>query len=237
MGALFEELAWTPTPLGVMSLRHRTILSLGRDVVEVLIGDEHLMSSLFTEGEIALADLGLAATAAPALDIVVGGLGLGYTARAALDDPRTRSMIVVDAMQPVIDWHQAGLVPLGEGLAGDPRCRLSLGDFFAMTRDGGFDSRDPGARFHAVLLDIDHSPGRVLNPANAAFYTEEGLAALAGRLHPGGVFALWSDEPPEDHFERLLGRVFALVRSQVVDFDNPLTGGRSSNTIYVASKA
>jgi spermidine synthase len=237
VGALFEELAWTPTPLGVMSLRRRTILALGRDVIEVLIGDEHLMSSLFTEGEIALADLGLAATAAPVLDIVVGGLGLGYTARAALDDPRTRSMIVVDAMQPVIDWHEAGLVPLGEGLAGDPRCRLALGDFFAMSRDGGFDSLNAGARFHAILLDIDHSPGRLLNAANAPFYTRNGLASLADRLHSGGVFALWSDEPPEDDFLALLEAVFASARAEVVGFDNPLTGGRSTNTIYVASKA
>jgi spermidine synthase len=237
VAALFEELDYRPTPFGTVSLRRRRILSLDRDVVEVLLGDEHLMSTLFTAGEIALADLGLAATAAPALDIAVGGLGLGYTARAALDDPRTRSMIVVDAMQPVIDWHRAGLVPLGEGLAGDPRCRLVQGDFFAMARGDGFDPQDPAARFHAVLLDIDHSPGRVLNPGNAAFYSEAGLRSLAERLRPGGVFALWSDEPPEPDFEAVLAAVFATARAEVVGFDNPLIGGRSTNTIYVAAKA
>ena len=237
MAALFEELAYQPTPLGDISLRRRRILSLDLDVFEVLLGDEHLMSSLFTAGEIALADLGLAAALAPALDVVVGGLGLGYTARAALDDPRVRSLIVVDALQPVIDWHRAGLTPLGAGLAADPRCRLVQGDFYALAREDGFDLEAPGALFHAILLDIDHSPGRVLNPANATVYSEAGLRGLADRLHPGGVFALWSDEPPEAEFEALLGAVFASARSQVVAFDNPLTGGTSSNTIYVATTA
>lgn len=237
MGVLFEELDYRPTPFGVISLRRRRVLSIGQDVVEVLLGDEHLMSSLFTAGEIALADLGLAAAAELHLDVVVGGLGLGYTARAALDDPRTRSMIVVDALQPVIDWHQAGLVPLGAGLSGDPRCRLVQGDFFALTREGGYDPDNPARRFHAVLLDIDHSPGRVLNEANAAFYTAQGLADLAERLHPGGVFALWSDEPPEPDFQRLLAQVFSRERAEVVTFDNPLTGGTSTNTIYVATRA
>ena len=44
------------------------------------LGDEFLMSSLFTEAEIQLARLGLAAlddSGENTLDIVVGGLGLG----------------------------------------------------------------------------------------------------------------------------------------------------------------
>lgn len=237
MAALFEEIDYRPSPLGAVSLRRRRILALGRDVFEVMLGDEHLMSSLFTAGEIALADLGLAAATAPALDVAVGGLGLGYTARAALDDPRTRSLVVVDAMAAVIEWCRDGLTPLGAELAGDPRCRLVEGDFFAMLGDAGLDPEAPGRRFHAILLDIDHSPGRVLNPANAAFYTASGLDRLAARLLPGGVFALWSDEPPEPAFEQVLAGVFESARAEVVDFDNPLTGGRSACTIYVARKA
>ena len=60
----FEELAFHETPLGELSLRRRTILSLeNREVYEIILGDAFLMSSLFTEVEQALARLGLAAAA------------------------------------------------------------------------------------------------------------------------------------------------------------------------------
>jgi spermidine synthase len=88
MSRMFEEIDYRETPMGPISLRRRHILSIETDVYEVLLGDEHLMSSLFTEGEIALATLGLAAAPDRPLRILVGGLGLGYTAKAALDDPR-----------------------------------------------------------------------------------------------------------------------------------------------------
>src|SRR3546814_20579251 len=62
------------------------------DIYEVILGGEHLMSSIFTVAEIALARLGLAEVSGDDLDVVVGGLGLGYTARAALEDERVRSL-------------------------------------------------------------------------------------------------------------------------------------------------
>jgi hypothetical protein len=85
-----------------------------------------------------------------------------------------------------------------------------------------------------VLLDIDHTPRHVLHPSHAAFYTPAGLQALHGHLHPGGVFALWSDDPPDDDFLTLLRAEFGAVEAHVVSFANPLTGGTSANTVYVA---
>lgn len=87
MSARFEEIDWRPTAMGDISLRRRRDPASGADVYEVKLGDEFLMSSLFTAGEIALAELGLAKLQDAELDVVVGGLGLGYTAEAALDDP------------------------------------------------------------------------------------------------------------------------------------------------------
>jgi hypothetical protein len=44
----------------------------------------------------------------------------------------------------------------GPQLTADPRCRLVLGDFFAISSSGkGFDPENPERLFHAVLLDID----------------------------------------------------------------------------------
>ena len=64
MSVYFEELDFRPTAMGVLSLRRRRQLSTGIDVYEIKLGDEFLMSSLFTVAEIALARLGLARAAA-----------------------------------------------------------------------------------------------------------------------------------------------------------------------------
>src|SRR3982074_2559100 len=205
MSLNFEELDFRPTAMGVLSLRRRRRPSSDVDIYEIKLGDEFLMSSQFTAAEIELARLGLAALSRQNLDVAVGGLGLGYTAQAVLENSAVRSLIVVDALAEVIEWHEQGLLPLGKKLPGDPRCRFVHGDFFAMTHSvDGFDPDAPGRRFDAVLVDIDHSPRNLLHPRPAALYEPEGLIRLAEHLHPGGVFALWSNDPPDDGFERVL---------------------------------
>lgn len=215
------------------------MLSLGGvEVYEVKLGDAFLMSSLFHEVEVALAHFGLAELEAGRWDVVVGGLGLGYTAVAALEHREVDSLLIVEALQPVIEWHERGLVPLGATLTGDARCRMSRADFFACAQStAGFDPEQPGRKFHAVLLDIDHSPRDLLHPRNAAFYQPEGLRALAAHLHTGGVFALWSDDPPDDEFLGTLGRAFETARAHIVTFENPLLEDSSASTVYVACKA
>ena len=235
----FEELDYRKTPLGELTLRRRRVHSLGGiDVFEVKLGDAFLMSSLFLEVEVALANLGLAALDPGDWDVVVGGLGLGYTAQAALDHAAVNSLLVVDALDAVIEWHERGLVPLGPALTADPRCRFIHGDFFALAASkSGFDPAQPGRKFHAVLLDIDHSPRNLLAPQNAAFYEPAGLHALAAHLHDVGVFALWSDDPPDENFLRSLEAVFATSAAHVVKFPNPLLDRESASTVYVARKA
>ena len=234
----FEELDFRATPLGELTLRRRRVAALdGQEVFEVKLGEAFLMSSMFHEVEVALADLGLAALGAGEWDVVVGGLGLGYTAVAALAHAAVRSLVVVDALDAVIDWHRRGLVPLGAKLTGDPRCRLVHADFFALAASAeGFDPAQPGRQFHAVLLDIDHSPRNLLHPRHQAFYEPAGLRALAAHLHEGGVFALWSDDPPDDAFLSALSAVFATAQAHVVTFANPLLDRESASTVYVARK-
>ncbi|VAW80109.1 Spermidine synthase [hydrothermal vent metagenome] len=235
----FEELDYQQTPLGDISLRRRSEPGLeGKIYYEVKLGDEFLMSSLFTEAEIQLAKLGLAELQGNDLDVVVGGLGLGYTAVATLENPSVRSLIVVEVMQPVIDWHRRGLVPLGKALTSDPRCTLVQADFFevASSPGMGFVHSDANQQVHAILLDIDHSPSHWLNPGNSAFYTTSGLRNLADKLHPGGIFGLWSNDPPDAGFTDLLDSVFQSSETHSVTFPNPYRGGESSNTVYLARK-
>lgn len=234
--ARFEELAWRSTPLGELTLRRRVEPSLGIDVYEVKLGEEFLMSSLFTRAEEELARLALSELDEPGIDVVVGGLGLGFTARTALEDPRVRSLTVVEYLDDVIDWQRRGLLPGATTLTGDPRAHLVAGDFFARSASiEGFDPQVPGRQFHAILLDIDHSPRHVLNESHARFYTREGLAELARHLLPGGVFALWSDDPPDEHFCGVARTVFTDVRAEEVEFPNFYTGSPSANTIYLAT--
>jgi spermidine synthase len=234
MSSTFEEIDRRDTPIGEISVRRRLDPTLQVDVYEVKLGDEFLMSSLFTVAEVELARLALAEIMDCDLEVVVGGLGLGYTARAVLEDPRVRSMYVVEALDAVIEWHERHLLPLGVELTSDPRCHLVNGDFFAMVADGsGFGPTSP-ARFHAVLVDIDHTPRHLLDPSHAGFYTPAALRRLADRLHPGGVFALWSDGAPDRDFIAVVEEVFATCEAHVVTFANFYTGGDSASTVYVA---
>jgi spermidine synthase len=237
MSASFEELDFRETPIGALSLRQRRELTLGVDVFEIKLGDEFLMSSLFTASEIALARLGLTGLSRDRLDVVVGGLGLGYTAQAVLEHKTVSSLIVIDALEAVIDWHRRGLVPLGRELTSDARCRFVHGDFFALAASrAGFDPDNPAHQFDAVLVDIDHSPDALLDAGNADFYGEAGLTRLSTHLRPGGVFGLWSNERPDDTFTARLASVFADARAEAVTFHNPLQDRPFTQTVYLANK-
>lgn len=235
MSELFKELAYTQTPIGEISLRRRRVLALDVDVYEIKIDDNFLMSSMFTAAEEELANLGLAPLADKSgLEVVIGGLGLGYTAQAALAHDNIGELLVVEAIQPVIDWHVEELMPLGAELSADPRCRFVQGDFFALSKDAGFDPDAPGRGFDAILLDIDHAPDHTLHDSHGWFYTRDGLARLRQHLKPGGVFALWSNDPPEDGFMAELDAAFDTAEAHVITFPNPLRGCDETNTVYVA---
>ena len=238
MHPLFEELDYRETPIGELSLRRRRELRLGVDVLEIKLGDEFLMSSLFTVSEVALARLALAELPGDALDIAVGGLGLGYTAQAVLEHPRVGSLLLIELLAPVIDWHRNGLLPLGASLTTDARCRMVEGDFFALASSpSGLDPQQPGRRFDAILVDIDHSPDALLDARSLDFYQPEGLQTLAARLHPGGMFGLWSNEPPDEAFVMRLQRVFASAWAEPVSFHNPLQDRPFTQTVYLARTA
>ena len=239
MSARFEELDYRQTVLGELILRRRRILKLDRDVVEVILNDEHLMSDMFTASEIALATLPMALLEAAGrtnADILVGGLGLGYTADAVLRSEAAGSLAVVEYLAPLIEWHEAGILPLGRRLADDPRCRFIEGDFFALARsDDGFDPQAPGRRFDGIFLDIDHSPDFHLNPSHAGFYSAEGLARLTQSLREGGIFALWSNDPPDEAFLARLCSVFSAASAEKVVFHNPLTDEDFVQTVYLGN--
>ncbi len=241
MSRYFEELDYQPTPIGAISLRRRHDFRLKIDILEIMLGDEHLMSDLFTASEIALADLGIAyhreGRTSQRLDVLVGGLGLGYTAKAVLDDAAVTSLVVVDALQPIINWHENGLLPLGPALSSDPRCRFVCADFFASAASQhGFDAYHDGRVFDAILVDIDHAPDFHLAPGNESFYSAHGLTQMQRFLADGGVFGLWSNDPPDDAFTAHLKKCFTDARAETVTFANPFQPDDVTQTIYLARK-
>jgi len=235
MSRAFEEIDHQTTPMGEISLRRRLEPTLQVDVFEVKLGDEFLMSSLFTASEEAVARLGLEARLGDDLDVVVGGLGLGYTAKVALEDPRITRLQVIEVLPQVIGWHCDHLVPLGVELTSDERCHFVQGDFFSMVAEGIERGGDRPKQFDAILVDIDHTPSHLLSADHASFYSPEGLTRVRDQLLSGGVFALWSDDPPDNDFVALIDEVFAEVRAHIVSFPNFYTGGESACTVYVAT--
>ncbi len=262
--AAFEELDYGMTPLGELILRRREVLSLDRaEVYEVKLAGELLMSSIVNDAEIALAEFALApeqrtsgpCSAGPSVvacdrrDVLVGGLGLGYTAKAALEADNVASVTVIEYLERVIAWHQDELVPLGRSLMREARCRLVHGDFFEAVGSPAKQndvSPEPcseaiaecaSKQFHAILLDIDHSPQCLLHAGHAAFYTAEGLKRLTGHIHPGGVFALWSADPPETSLTDGLSGAFESVRVRETKFYNPLLCLHDVNYIVIAQRA
>lgn len=233
----FEELDYRRTPMGELILQRRRIAEMGdAEAYEVKLNNEYLMSSLFHEAEVALADLALGRLGGTGWDVVVGGLGLGYTAAAALRFKQVKRLVIVEALEPVIDWHRKGLVPNGCALTDDPRCVYHHADFFALARGTGFDPAIANCQFDAVLLDIDHTPKHLLAVGHTDFYTEAGVRRLARFLKPDGVFGLWSNEPPDEAFLAILTRVFGHAEGHLIQFDNPLQNKTSSNGIYLAGR-
>ena len=231
MALRFEELDYQKTPLGELVLRRRSSPSLpGELVYEVTIDGEMLMSSTVNASERALARLALEGRDDRPLNILVGGLGLGYTAAEALEHPNVQRLVVIELLTPVIAWHRDRLVPMAETLMDDQRCFLVEGDFFEHVGQ-----TDIEQQYDAILLDIDHSPNSWLQARHGSFYSTTGLRGLAGCLRPGGVFALWSDDPPDADFLAVLSQAFVGTAANVVGFPNPFTGRESANTVYVAT--
>ena len=126
-----EILAYEESPLGMLCLRRRELLSEpGTIVTEVTLNHEFLMSSLYTDSEEALSRIALEMHDGGGLQVLVGGLGLGYTAREALRSNRVSRLEVVELLPQVIGWLESGLVPLSAELTSEKRLVISQDDVY-----------------------------------------------------------------------------------------------------------
>lgn len=223
-----EILAYEPSPLGILCLRRREMLSRpGLMVTEVSLNHEFLMSSLHNDSERALASTAIEMHAGDGLKVMVGGLGLGYTAHAALQSDRVASVEVVEFLPQVIHWLSDGLVPLSSELNADDRLEVVQGDVYAIL-DAPADRQ-----FDVILIDVDHSPDERLGEESVAFYTEAGLTAARQHLTENGVLAVWSYAESSPFADALRG-VFKDVTVQSVTYDNYAIHEPSTDWLFFA---
>jgi len=210
----FEILAYEPTPLGMLCLRRRELLSEpGTMVTEVTLNHEFLMSSYHTASERALASVSLDLFKGPDVQVLVGGLGLGYTTAEVLASNRVAQVEVVELLPQVIGWLEQGLIPLAETLKNNPRLKVSLDDVYKRLW------APPTKQFDLILIDVDHSPEDQLDEVNHSFYTEEGLIRAKQHLTKEGLLGVWS-YAESSPFAEALAQVFPRVHIEPVTFTN-----------------
>ena len=190
----WQTIARVPTPEGALELRQR-----GSADFLITIAGRVLMTSQARRSEEALATLPLR-DRRPHLvrDVLVGGLGMGYTLRAALDVLGADARVTVVELNPAVaDWCRGPLAGLTDGAVADRRVTIVVADV------AGYLSRAPGASWDAILFDLYEGPHAATQAADDPLYGSHALARARQALRPGGVFAVWSEEP-DARFERRL---------------------------------
>lgn len=229
----FDVVAAAPSPLGMIILRRRDPVGVEGPITEITLEHRFLMSSLTTVSERALASLAIAWHGGDALRVLVGGLGLGYTVHEALSSARVGRVVVVELLEPVIQWMRDGVVPLSQELsrAQGPGGRLEIrqGDVYAHLRE------PPRSKLDLILIDVDNSPEEALGAPNDAFHSAEGAALAREHLDPGGVLGVWSTGA-SDAFVGALRSVFPAVEAHAIDFFNPVTGEAETNWVFLARR-
>lgn len=231
MATDIEYLAHEETCLGTLCLRRRKTLSHPRQwVTEVTLNHQFLMSSLHTDSERALADLSLKGLDRDDLRVLVGGLGLGYTAQAALDCERVGHVEVVEFLPQVKQWMQDGLFPLAEQLNRQERLSVTDGDIYQRLL-----APPTGARFDAILIDVDHSPEEQLADGGNSFYNIAGLQRAGKHLQEDGVIAMWSYDSHTPLLESLQS-TFEEASAHPISYYNQHVHETFTDWLYIARR-
>ncbi|MGY2052588.1 hypothetical protein [Methylobacterium sp. JK268] len=180
------------------------------DEFTIRVGTVELMSSRASQSEVALASHACARLRnRPRPALLIGGLGMGFTLRAALAGLGPEARVVVAELVPaVVAWARGPLAHLFEGSLEDPRVVLREEDVHRVIAEGG-------ARYDAILLDVDNGPDGLTRRENDRLYDAGGLARARAALRPGGLLGVWSDAPDRAFTARLRQAGFAVEEVRV----------------------
>ena len=220
----WQTLETAQTPDGELALRQRG----ERDFLLTIAG-RVLMSSMLHRSEDALAKLAIERIAdRPAARVLTAGLGLGFTLRALLDVVgRGASIEVGELHEPIVRWCRGPLAAVNGGAASDPRVRVTLGDVMDRVREA---ASAASRRYDAIVIDLMEGPSRSRARVNGHLYGSRALASVRAALTPGGVYAVWGEEP-DPSFVELLQRSGFDARKVIVGSGGP------KHVVYVAQPA
>jgi spermidine synthase len=154
--------------------------------------------------------------------VLLGGLGVGFSLATAHADPRVATVTVVEIERHLLSWHETHFGSVTRAALADPRVEVVVADVVEWLRT----TRE---RFDVVCLDVDNGPHWTVTDANASLYDAAGTAALAARLAPDGVLAVWSAAPVA-WYEQRLRSAFRAVTAHPV----PVPRGEP-DVVYVAT--
>jgi spermidine synthase len=180
----WKTLATVATAEGALQLRQR-----GEREFMITIDGRVLMTSHDRRSELGLASLACQGlTGSPR--VLIGGLGMAYTVRAALDALPPRADVVVAELTPVVvEWCKGPLAPLTNGALLDRRVSVVVGDVARVIADA------PRGRYDAIILDLYEGPHAATQRRDDPFYGGPALIRSRAALVPGGVLAVWSEDP------------------------------------------
>jgi spermidine synthase len=220
MAKPWQMLATVPTSEGTLELRQR-----GDSDFLIVISGRVLMTSTAHRSEDALARLSAARLVGrQGARVLIGGLGMAYTLRAALDAFGADAKITVaELTEAVAEWCRGPLAPLTASAATDPRVDIVIDDVARVI------ARSPAA-FDAILLDLYEGPNAATQRKDDPFYGAAALGRSHAALRPGGMLAVWSEDPDAAFAKRFAAAGFS------VSTQRPSQGGRS-HVIYLGVRS
>jgi spermidine synthase len=209
---------------GLLELRQRN----GSDLL-ITIDGRVLMNSRANRSEVLLAKL-----ACNSMNnkkdprVLIGGLGMGCSLRAALDELPGNARVVVAELNPiVVKWCHGPLAALTGGAVNDPRVTIEIADVASMICNGAVNGGDN--RFDAIILDLYEGPFEAAKERGDYLYGDIALETSGSALMPGGVFAVWSEDPDKAFERRLVQSGFSFNRHR------PSRGNR--HVVYIAKQS
>ena len=224
MGRPWQIIESIDSPEGVLELRQR-----GDKDFLITIAGRVLMNSMANRSEMVLSELACSALGNRKKPrVLIGGLGMGCTLKAALDSlPKSAEVIVAELNPVVIKWCQGPLAGLTDGAVKDARVHVEVADVASLILNAAMEGGDN--RFNVIILDLYEGPFEAGKVKGEAFYGDGALELTHTALKPGGVFAVWSEDPDKAFEKRLKNAGFSF------ELQRPGRGGLR-HVVYVARR-
>ena len=196
------------------------------------MNDRQVMSTTLTHSELLLADGGCRFRDKRRHPrVLIGGLGLGFSLRRSLEITGEKAVVEVAELLPeIIEWNRECLDGYNDDILADPRTRIVQADVYDLIHAA---SGKNGARYDAILLDVDDGPSSLLQPRNARIYDRSGLQVIKRALSPGGRVAFWSAGIEAGLLRDLRRGGFAVEELEVAKHPR---AKRREHRIYLAEK-